>query len=244
MRVTVVNVSKTIEGPDFDAVLAAIGRQATEDFQPQWDVPATLRGTTSNLSRRQVPIEGIHDAIIYVGESSQDPTTGVEGAFGYHATNHKDLPYGFVYLDVCAKYGEEWSCTLSHEVLELLADPSAVLTVAGPDPRRSKRSVRYDLEVCDPTQEDYYTIDGIRVSNFVTPAYFKMGRGSSATNFLELPLKPFGVRPGGYFQYEDSHGTHEVDGQTVAARAGRRRAGRALMKLGRRNTRRAARVFG
>src|SRR5215472_12967749 len=153
MRVTVVNVSHSIHSTEFHAAVAAIGKQAKEDFDPAWNISSILRGVTHNLAGK-APIEGLNDALIYLGDSSQDPTTGVEGALGYHSANHKDIPYGFVYLDICSEYGEEWTTTLSHEVLELLGDPAATLTVSGPDPRKATRRVQFDLEVCDPTQGD------------------------------------------------------------------------------------------
>jgi len=107
---------------------------------------------------------------------------------GYHDKNHAGLPYGFVYLDVCRASHEDWSTTLSHEVLELLADPRAVMTVAGPAPRGAKKHVHYDLEVCDPTQGDTYQIDGVTVSNFVGKAYFGLTGGSGKMDHLGLPL--------------------------------------------------------
>ena len=45
-------------------------------------------------------------------------------------------------------YGEVWTSTLSHEVLELLGDPTAVMTVTGLAPKGASGSVHYDLEVC------------------------------------------------------------------------------------------------
>jgi hypothetical protein len=243
MRVTIVNVSHSIHATEFHAAVAAIRRQVNEDFGPAWSVTAILRGTTHNLASK-APIEGIHDALLYLGDSSQDPTSGVDNALGYHSTNHKDIPYGFVYLDVCSEYGEEWTTTLSHEVLELLGDPSAALTVSGPDPRRPTRHVQFDLEVCDPSQGDSYVIDDVRVSNFVTPTYFGKSGGPASTNFLKLKLKPFGVCPGGYFQFEDGKSVHQVNGKEAQAMLARRTAARKLMGMGRRNTRRAERLKG
>ena len=49
-------------------------------------------------------------------------------------------------------------------------------------------------------------------------------------------LDAFGVRPGGYFQYEDGNRTYQVQGAKVDA--ARREAVREKMKLGRRNARR------
>jgi hypothetical protein len=245
MRLTVANISNEIRPQDFQVALSALRRQALEDFGPEWSVNATLRGITRKLKKGDAPIEGIHDAIIYLGDSSKDPNGGVADALGYHSANHANLPFGFVYLNVCKEYGEDWTVTLSHEVLELLADPCAALTVAGPHPAKAGKSARYDLEVCDPTQGDTYFIDNVKVSNFVTKRYFDLPGGTPAkTNFLGLELKPFGVRPSGYLQYEDSHGSHQIDGERLSPQ---RKAARAMLDVasgrtsGRRNARRALR---
>ncbi|MBS0394013.1 MAG: hypothetical protein JSR54_05260 [Proteobacteria bacterium] len=240
MILTVINLSAQVAAADFRVAIAAIGRQVAEDFRPEWGVEASVRGAALRLAPgRDAAIQGRHDALIYVGDSSQDPTAGVGGAHGYHSRTYGNVPYGFVYLDVCRRYGEPWTRTLSHEVLELLADPTAVLTVAGPAPRGGAGSVHYDLEVCDPTQGDSYSIDGVDVANFVGRAYFGLPGGSGRTNHLRLRLAPFGVRPGGYFQYEDGRGTHQVHGPQVTAQ---QLAAKRLLGSGRRNERRRLRV--
>jgi hypothetical protein len=239
LNLMVVNLSTAIDDATFSVAVAAIGVQVNRDFQPAWGSNATLSASRVALNGAQANINGAVDAIIYVGDSSNDPTTGVAGAFGYHSTNYGELPYAFVYLDVCAQYGEAWSCTLSHEILELLADPTTVLTATGPAPAGAgagpDQTVRYDLEVCDPTQGDHYKINNVTVSNFVTKAYFGMATAAPATNFLDLTLAPFDVRPGGYVQYEDSAGTHQINGAKVDAH---RRAARAILAGYRRNARR------
>jgi len=239
MRLTVANISKNIAPADFQAAIRAIGRQVAADFQPEWNIAATVSGVTTNLGNRKAPIQGHHDAIIYLGDSSQDPTTGVVGALGYHSANHRGIPYGFVYLDICKEYGEVWTWTLSHEVLELLADPTAAMTVTGPAPQGAAGTVYYDLEVCDPTQGDSYSIDNVVVSNFVGRSYFELSGGSGKTNFLDLNLVPFGVRPQGYFQYEDSAGAHQVQGEKVTPAM---LSAKERMKDGRRNARQAQRL--
>ena len=116
MRLTIANITKSISSSDFLAAIRAIRRQVNDDFGPEWSVTATLRATALNLTSK-APVDGSHDAILYVGDASQDPTTGVEGALGYHSENHRNIPYGFVYLDICAEYGDTWTSCLSHEVL-------------------------------------------------------------------------------------------------------------------------------
>jgi hypothetical protein len=238
MRLTIANISKSISASDFLAAVRAIRRQVNEDFGPEWSVSATLTATAINIASR-APVDGNDDAILYVGDSSQDPTTGVEGALGYHSENHSDIPYGFVYLDTCAEYGDTWTSCMSHEILELLADPTAAMTVTGPAPPGHQGNVYYDLEVCDPTQGDSYKIDSVEVSNFVGRSYFGLSGGSGQTNFLQLPLDSFGVRPGGYFQFEDGGKVFQVKGEKVTDK---QFAARAKMKLARRNTRRARRL--
>jgi len=216
MRLTIANISTRIVQSDMDAAVAAISHQVANDFGPEWSIDAILNTTSVSLAQGAAPIASISDAIIYVGDQSDDPTTGVNNVLGYHSDNHAGIPYGFVYLDVCQAYGENWTCTLSHEVLELLADPTAVLTVTGPAQGGGAGNVYYDLEVCDPTQGDTYTVAGIEVSNFVTKAYFGMAGGQSTqTNFLNLALAPFGVRPKGYLQFEDNGATQQVFGEKV-----------------------------
>ena len=239
MRVTLANVSTQVAQSDFQAAAAAIGKQVTEHFQPEWRIGATLKAIALSLGEKKAPIQKDADAVIYLGDSSQDPTTGVKGALGYHSANNKNLPYGFVYLDICAKAKEVWTCTLSHEVLELLGDPDAALTVTGPAPKGAPGSVHYDLEVCDPTQGDQYSIDDVVVSNFVGKRYFELSGGSGRTNYLNLRLAAFGVRPGGYFQYEKGSRAHRIFGSRVTQA---QKEAKNEMKDVRRNARRVERL--
>ncbi len=234
-RLVIANVSD-IPDAVFAATVATVGRQISQDFQPVWGVGATLTASRVNLDAAgHADVDGATDAVIYVGGASADPTMGCDGAFGYHAQTYGNLPYAFIYLDVCEKKNEPWSCTLSHEVMEILVDPTTALTVTGPAPSGvAGQLVRYDLEVCDPTQGDTYVIDGVTVSNFVTKAYFGM-TANGPTNFLKLDLAPFGVRPGGYTQYEDTGGTQQVNGPAVTPQA---MAARAMLDGYRRNARR------
>jgi hypothetical protein len=235
MNLSIANISTQIPDSDFQAAVAAIGKQVTEHFQPEWDAGATLTGQTYALPGKKAPVQQDADAVIYIGDSSEDPTTGVTGALGYHSITHKNIPYGFIYLDICAKAKETWSSVLSHEVLELLGDPDAAMTVTGPAPNNGTGTVYYDLEVCDPTQGDSYTIDTIEVSNFVGRKYFGLSGGSGKTNYLNLRLSPFGVRPGGYLQYEDGKRAHQIFGRKVTDA---QKAAKKQMKNVRRNARR------
>lgn len=235
MNLTVANVSTKVEQSAFQAAVDAIAKQVAEHFHPEWSINADLKAIRLPLGNRKAPIQKGADAVIYLGDSSEDPTIGVSGAYGYHAANNKKVPYGFVYLDICAQSGDQWTVTLSHEVLELLGDPDAAMTVTGPPPKGASGTVYYDLEVCDPTQGDNYKIDDVLVSNFVGKSYFGLSGGGGKTNYLGLPLRPFGVRPGGYFQYEKGGRGHQVWGRDVT---NAQKKAKEKMKKVRRNARR------
>jgi len=241
LSIAVANLSTSIDDAAFATAVAAIGLQVSRDFQSEWGVGGALTATRITLDDGAANIDAATDAIVYVGDAANDPTLGMDGVFGYHAQNNGKLPYSFVYLDVCKQYGEAWSCTLSHEVLEMLADPTLVLTIKGPAPAgvagAAGQTVSYELEVCDPTQSDTYLINEVAVSNFVNKAWFGLPGGSPTTNFLDLALSPFGMRPKGYFQYEDAAGAHTANGTAVDAQ---RLAARAILDGHRRTARRRA----
>jgi len=87
------------------------------------------------------------------------------------------------------------SASVSHEVVELLADPVACYYVDGLD------DWMYALEVADPVQNDYYDIDGVAVSNFTFPDYWNPWAKKTRLHRLDQMGKvsrPFEVRDGGY----------------------------------------------
>jgi hypothetical protein len=239
-RLIVGNLS-SISSPELDKVIAAITLQLNLHFKPEWGVGATLTNRSISLAGAPLQLDAATEAIIYLGDSSQDSRHGVNSAAGYHSQNHQGVPFGFVYLDASDQAGEDWSVTLSHEVMELLADPAANSRVIGPDPRvdgPDPPSVAFELEVCDPTQGDWYPIGGVNVANFVNKSYFGKPGGAAETNFRRLPLRPFSARPRGYAQYHDADGVHSLFGDDVTP--GQQEA-RLLLGRGRRNWRRANR---
>jgi hypothetical protein len=227
MRIAIGNISDTIKKDEFSAVIRAISRQVHEDFAPLWGMTATLRHATIGRKAKPDPELNNADVIIYVGETNDDPQK-VENAIGYHSQNHRGIPYGFVFTDVAEKVHEQWSTTLSHEVLELIADPDVNLMVVGPNPANPNGAVLRPYEVCDPVQSDTYEIDDVIVSNFVTPLYFAQLAHPvlTQTNYMNLTLPRFGVRPGGYFSYYDlsAQKWNDVFGQGTAERYAPRRA--------------------
>jgi hypothetical protein len=235
-QITIANVSSTVTDVQLQAVLAAIGVQVSQQFKPEWGQSAVLSMSRPDLTGSTVPVNAATGAVIYLGDQVADPKTGAQSVMGYHDVNCNAMPYGFVYLDVCSLYDEPWSATLSHEVLELLADPTAAMSVASP----SGSGITYELEVCDPTQGDRYTIGDVAVSNFVNRAFFDLPGGlSPAMNYCRLSQAAFSPRPNGYVQFTDSTGaTQQTWGADVSDS---QKAARVLLGPFRRNARRSAR---
>ncbi|MDH4285752.1 MAG: hypothetical protein OEV35_10590 [Gallionellaceae bacterium] len=207
MIITVVNRSRKVTDEEVINVIRAINRQIKEDFEPYWSFGATLRleGAIGNKVNKATLAEMRGDAILYLADKAD-----VEGALGYHEANYRGIPYGFVFMELCAQLKESWTVTLSHEALELLGDAQGNLLVQGPHPSNPKKEVFHWFEMCDAVQSQTYEIDGIEVSNFVLPLYFTPKEQEGGRNdFLNRPdkngnrLQSFGVSEGGYVGFYD-----------------------------------------
>jgi hypothetical protein len=221
-RLKVVNLSDSVSDAELKRVLAAIDVQVSQHFGPEWRCSVVLSQARMDLAGKMPAVDTNSDAIIYLGDTTNSTVTGLLYAKGFHDKNLQGVPYGFVFLDVCKLYGEHWSVTLSHEVLELLADPTAALSVADPRPG-AEPGWQYALEVCDPTQGDHYLIGDVLVCNFVNRSFYGLQGGAAAMNYRKFPQAPFSPRENGYVQYQDSTGASQqiwgtsiTDGQKAA----------------------------
>src|SRR6266851_6398306 len=89
-------------------------------------------------------------------------------------SHQKRQPVTYIFAKDDIADSGEYSSTLSHELLEMIADPGVNLYAIGKfrDGGR-KKSGLYGLEVCDPVEANYYKIDGVTVSDFVRPEWFE-----------------------------------------------------------------------
>ena len=141
---------------DVSRVAAALQRQAMRDFNPIWQVSATVDAFPR---LEDVPI-GYWPMIV---ETDID----VPGAAGVH--EDKDgQPFALIAMS------DSWSLTASHEMLEMLADPFGKRIIPGKSPKRGQGRVEFLVEVCDPCEADQfaYTVNDILVSDFYTPRFF------------------------------------------------------------------------
>jgi hypothetical protein len=237
MLISVVNYS-TLREEEVQKALRAINRQIAEDFQPYWSFGAQLRleGGIGRAPSEDQLAELRGEAILYLYDHVTIPD-----ALGYHDGNARGIPYGFVFTELTKQLGESWTVTLSHEALELIADPLVNLLTQGPHPNEPNRDVFHWFEMCDAVQAETYVLDGVEVSNFVLPAYFTVGDELGTRNdFLGRKdadgksLQSFGVKPGGYVGYFDPVSqSHETWSRAGDSQAMARMNAKAAMSAGR-----------
>lgn len=224
MIISVINhTNGQITDEELQRVIRAINRQVSEDFEPYWSLGATLRleGKSGLKPEKQELPDMRGEAIIYLWDKADIP-----GALGYHDRNNRGIPFGFVFTQLSQAVGESWTVTLSHEALELIADPEVNLLAMGPHPANPDAIVFHWYEMCDAVQAETYQIDGVEVSNFVLPLYFTVSEEVGGRNdFLArihdgLTLRSFGVNPGGYVGFFNpatgQHETFSMKGDSLA----------------------------
>jgi hypothetical protein len=244
MIISVINLSHgAASDAKLQSAIRAINRQIREDFEPYWGFGARLRleGKSGRAHRVVDPADMRGDAILYLRD-----VVKITDSEGYHDRHFSGIPYGVVYMELSRALKEDWTVTLSHEALELLGDPENNLVVQGPHPT-ARRYVFHWFEMCDAVQDESYSIDGVRVSNFVLPLYFTSGNERGGRNdFLGTitmgkTLRSFSVNPGGYIGFFDSKagdGGDDVTWSLEDARAAKRLAIKKKLGIGRGNARR------
>lgn len=174
---------------------AALQIQVSKHFAPIWQVDAAI-AAYSDI--RSVPVGYWPIMIVDVINDPND--------LGYHIDD-SNQPYAVVQFTT----DDSWMMTASHELLEMLADPWGNRVVPGPsiDPDAPNDQVRYLVEVCDPVESNAfaYSINGMQVSNFITPAYHNPALQPGATpdryDYCSVVKQPRQVLAGGYLSWED-----------------------------------------
>lgn len=186
-HVAVISESENLSSSDVARATAAVQKQVTNDFGPVWGVTATVDAfpTLDDMPHGCWPVVVRDDIGINVP--------------GVHLSDGGEKAFALVLFT-----GSRWTMTLSHEVLDLLADPFGKTFLTGPSVRPEQGTVEYLVEVCDPCQADDcgYLVNGILVSDFVIPAFYK-GFGPGRYSFAGHLPEPRTVRPFSYMTWRD-----------------------------------------
>jgi len=163
IRVALVSQSSQIDFVALSKAANAINLQVSRDFMPIWGVSATVVA----LPDEAAITPGLWP--VYIVD-----VVGLNGALGFHLNAHNQ-PFARV------QAGSTWTLTASHEVLEMLADPSGnrlvsatSVEIVDDEVRDGDGKFEYLVEVCDPSEDaaNAYLIDSVLVSDFYTPRYF------------------------------------------------------------------------
>lgn len=188
IKMAIINASTVVtDESQVKKVVAALQKQVSRDFAPVWGIDADLRYVPKGGKPK--PDEWW---LAILDDSDQ------AGALGYHDVTRQGLPLGKVFAKTDQVYGEQWSVTASHELLEMLADPNINLTVFE---EAASGGRMYAYEVCDACEAEAfaYRIDGVLVSDFVYPSWFESFRqqGSQFDHSKKIS-RPFQLLKGGY----------------------------------------------
>lgn len=193
---------------------AAVQKQLVRDFLPIWGLRATLDTFTDLES---VPNDYLQVLVFNDPEELRglDVKVGPERAArlvdgfergrlsGLHLNGFTREPFALV------RASDAWSVTLSHEVLELIADPYGNRLIAAADPIDRSQRVKYLLEVCDPCQAIWYPVNGVPVSDFYLPRYFDpVAVDRMRYSFTGEIGEPLEILPGGYLTWIDPDDSH------------------------------------
>jgi hypothetical protein len=212
LKISVINASTVLTDSQVQEAIPALQKQVHEHFAPVWGIDADL----TFVGKKSKPAAGTWWLSI-LDNSDQ------AGALGYHDVTNEGLPLGKVFAKTDQQYGNKWTVTASHELLEMLADPEINLTVfVQPS---ATQGVLYAYEVCDACEADNlgYDIDGVTVSDFVYPSWFEASRPANSTQFdygkhLKKPVPA--LLPGGYigaFNVSAGSGWSQVTAEGQAA---------------------------
>lgn len=187
-----VNHSTVISDVELNRDAAAIQQQVTLDFAPAWNIDAQIVVSPT-------PPDGAWTLEI------MDQAT-IQGALGYHDVCHTDghgVPCGFVFAQTALDAGDSVSVTISHELLEILADPfTTSMAKVG--------SRFYILEDCDAVESETYAYErqGVLLSDFVFPAWFRPGH-VGPYDYAGVVDRPLQLMPGGYISFWQNGSWHQ-----------------------------------
>jgi hypothetical protein len=183
-RVAVVPYEMEIDPRELMYVSAALQTQVIRDLSPIWGVSAVVCPfqKLKNVPPGYVPLALIDDELPLHRAGFHLPAGGQAAAL--------------------VQYCGDWTGAASHELIEMLCDPSGTATRTAPSLSSEQGLVEYLMEVCDPVERSGYIIDGVIVSDFVTPHYYDApGTTGGPYSFTGRVGGPLQLLEGGYITW-------------------------------------------
>jgi hypothetical protein len=197
IKVVLVDTTGEVKPATMAAAAEALNVQVTRDLPQFWNVHATVsyRPDPDSIPQGMWPVQLV---------KSLPPGEG-----GFHMTRHNQ-PYSKV---IVTPGSDDWTIDASHETVEMLVDPygnrlqtSNAITIDQGQIGDAEGKYEYLVEACDPCEANNcaYQIDGVLVSDFITPDFYDPAVTSSARySFTGAVKKPRQILPGGYISWVD-----------------------------------------
>lgn len=191
VQIALIDTTGTIRFARLQKVAAAIAHQIRNDLASCYSVDARIVPLRHGeaLPNRTWPVHIVPD---------------VHKGGGFHS-DISGAPFAKVAI------GPHWTMSASHEILEMVFDPTGsrlheaqAIRLEGGEVRNAAGTFRYLMEICDPCEsaDCAYKIDDVVVSDFCTPNYYdataKPGRRYSFTGRITAPRQ---VPKGGYLSW-------------------------------------------
>jgi hypothetical protein len=181
-QIAVLNKSTVLTDAVVAAAVPDFALQLSRDFLPAWGLTASVDFFAEG---QEIPAAAWQ--VLVLDDSDQ------AGALGYHDLTASGQPQGKVFAKTDLDNSLSWTVTMSHELLEMVADPDLVLCAQVGD--KSFASV----EVCDPCEADCYgyLINATIVSDFILPSWYQPN-ATGPFDFAHHHDAPLTLLPGGY----------------------------------------------
>lgn len=194
-KVAIVSKTSEVTFDEVSHVATTLTMQVSRDFSPIWGIGTTVMAYPH---ANQVP-PGCWPIFVV---AKLPPGEG-----GFHWTKHKQ-PFAEV------EAGDTWSLSASHELIEMLVDPSGSRLVAGPELivkdgqiiESHEKQVEYLIEACDPCEsaDCSYLIEDVVVSDFFTPHFHDpVASPGTRYSFTGKLTHPRQVLKDGYISWSD-----------------------------------------
>jgi len=168
-------------GVDFDDLVAAMQVFVDEHVAPVWGTPAKLV--------RARDLKPGKWAMVFVDHADH------ARALARHDLTPDGLPMARVFVKTTLANNNLVSVAATHELVEMLVDPSLALVAVHPHSRYI-----YQYEAADPVEDLHFPVNGLPMANFIYPAWFEHfhKKGSVRFDHMNALDEPFQLHAGGY----------------------------------------------
>ena len=210
IQISIIKETDAVTDDDIKAMIPSFQTQWNRDLAPVWELEQAQ--LTWTAKHHQPPARSWW--VVFLDDSDQ------ANALAYHDLTDAGLPMSKVFAKTILGEKASLSVGASHEICEMAVDPTINLAA------QDSSGTFWAYEVCDPVEDDQYAYDinGVLVTDFVTPAWFGFKDATGPVDFQRHASTAFQVLSGGYAQKFGADGWQQITGEKAKAQGARSRA--------------------